>query len=738
MMQLLQFRVTDFRSVKDSGWIGCHDVSTLVGSNEAGKTNLLLPLWKLHPAKGGEIHPLADYPRRRYNEFRRLEPQPIFIQAYFQLSDALCQRLEPLASAPPIALRRLWVARRYDGSYVLRFVPDGPLWLEYITEHQQQLSLTSTELEAQSLAALADIQVLEPEDAQQLATLVENWQTLLADANIPSLQVNMTEALQQAVLEALPRFVYYSNYGNLDSEIYLPHVIDNLQRSDLSAQSEAKIRTLRVLFEFVKLDPREILELGRDTLSDTLGDTSSSGLDDSTRHNAAHVTAAAQLSNLPWWRKLLAPWQGQPPAAPTANQSPAQSPAARRVIGEASISAVAEKKKEREILLQSASFDLSSRFAEWWQQGEYSFRLQADGNHLRIWVRDSQRPEEIELEQRSTGLQWFLSFYLIFLVESAGSEQSSILLLDEAGLSLHALAQQDLARFFDRLAVQHQIVHSTHLPFMLSSSRLDRVSVVYVGDDGSSHVSSNLQRNKRQLRQSKSRFTVQAALGLTISDTMLHGCQPIIVPGDVEQWYLSSIKTLLVGQGLLQPARELLFFPVDNAPGIAALTYAIAEDNPRSLEESSAPPALPWVLLGGDAAQQQVAEQLQQGLYHEQPDKLLRLEHYCPRPIQGDFSIEALLPEALLIALITRYLRGPEEDFSELVVTGQALPAQVSRYANRYRLPLANDWRIAIAQRAKSKLLSGDVRLDRLYLERWQQLFVPLTAQDLPLEPKTS
>ncbi len=37
----------------------------------------------------------------------------------------------------------------------------------------------------------------------------------------------------------------------------------------------------------------------------------------------------------------------------------------------------------------------------------------------RIWVSDDKRPEEIELEGRSTGLQWFLSFYLVFLVESA-------------------------------------------------------------------------------------------------------------------------------------------------------------------------------------------------------------------------------------------------------------------------------------------------------------------------------
>ena len=67
------------------------------------------------------------------------------------------------------------------------------------------------------------------------------------------------------VLKTLPKFVYYSEFGNLDSEIYLPHVVQNLQRTDLGSKEAAKARTLRVLFRFVGLEPGEILELGQDT-----------------------------------------------------------------------------------------------------------------------------------------------------------------------------------------------------------------------------------------------------------------------------------------------------------------------------------------------------------------------------------------------------------------------------------------------------------------------------------------
>jgi hypothetical protein len=33
-----------------------------IGVNESGKTNLLLPLWKLNPAHEGEIRPMSDCP----------------------------------------------------------------------------------------------------------------------------------------------------------------------------------------------------------------------------------------------------------------------------------------------------------------------------------------------------------------------------------------------------------------------------------------------------------------------------------------------------------------------------------------------------------------------------------------------------------------------------------------------------------------------------------------------------
>ena len=64
MMTLKRFRVMNFRSIMDSGWIDCDDVTSLVGINEAGKSNVILALWKLKPVRDGEIDTLHDMPTK--------------------------------------------------------------------------------------------------------------------------------------------------------------------------------------------------------------------------------------------------------------------------------------------------------------------------------------------------------------------------------------------------------------------------------------------------------------------------------------------------------------------------------------------------------------------------------------------------------------------------------------------------------------------------------------------------
>jgi len=62
-MKLQRFRVSNYRSVKDSGWVDTDQRTVVVGRNESGKSNLLLALATLKPP--GKLEPLNashDFP----------------------------------------------------------------------------------------------------------------------------------------------------------------------------------------------------------------------------------------------------------------------------------------------------------------------------------------------------------------------------------------------------------------------------------------------------------------------------------------------------------------------------------------------------------------------------------------------------------------------------------------------------------------------------------------------------
>lgn len=519
IMKLAKFKVTNFRSVRDSGWIEIDDVLALLGINESGKSNILLALWKLKPARDGKINLKYDAPRSDFSDYRVLDRKPIFIEAVFKTDDKVLQRLHKLTKLPLEQLDTILVKRDLGGNYIVDFPhAEGK---EPITKSDLLLLISDykTRIETVDIAgkrdeiykesilpALDEIISNAPElcDAICLHSFKDQIQSKIISSPLvrstvhplvleliegftPFFEVaerehpKSNEEVKKLVIESIPAFVYYSTYGNLDSEIYLPHVIDNMQRNDIGPKEIAKVRTLRVLFEYVKLKPDEILKLGKEK----------------------------EANN-----QKLTPQQ---------------------------IEQDAEAKGLRVILLNSAATSLTKRFEKFWQQGNYIFTFQADGSHFRIWVSDGIRPDKIELESRSSGLQWFLSFFLVFLVEMEDAHQNAILLLDEPGSSLHALAQQDLFQFFDRLTQKNQVLYTTHSTFMVDFDRLDRVRVVYYEEEGDekglTQVSDDLRIQEKNSGEIKSLYPVHAALGLAVSPFLLQGCQSVIVEGISDQFY---------------------------------------------------------------------------------------------------------------------------------------------------------------------------------------------------------
>ncbi|MDC0685611.1 AAA family ATPase [Sorangium atrum] len=693
MLKLTRFQVMGFRSVQDSGWIETDTVTSLIGVNESGKTNLLLPLWKLNPAKDGAIVPLADFPRSEYSELRQVSQDRAFIYADFETDAELAIALADLTGISVDHFNVVRFTCRFDGQRHVTFPNAEPPRSVPAVDVRELLANVRGKIEKESgenvrrasmttaidgaLRILADVDLVDRDALSNVSASLSEvalpettstslsacWMALVEGIDDTMKRISMShpnerEDARNLALKRLPAFVYYSNYGNLDSEIYLPHVIQNMKREGLGAKEEAKARTLKVLFDFVKLKPEEILELGK-----------------------AAATAGAP--------------------------KPSQE----------AITAAAERTKERSVLLQSASSRLTKEFRAWWKQGNYRFRFEADGDHFRIWVSDDKRPEEVELESRSTGLQWFLSFFLVFLVESSDAHENAILLLDEPGLSLHPLAQKDLSAFFDNLSRTNQLLYTTHSPFLVDPDRLDRVRAVYVDANGATAVSADLRAGKSTSSEAKSVYAVHAALGLSASNALLHGCTNVIVEGSSDQHYMSGIKTVLIGLGRINPQREIIFHPGGGAKGVAAIVPIItARDE-----------APPYVILDSDGPGIDFAKKLRSGpIYAGDAGKRITNIGDVLGGLQGA-EVEDLMPHNLIVDAVSRTYRGEDEDFRDVAVEGKPIVPQVEAYASKHGITLDQGWKVELAKTVKARLLKTR-ELSPAIIDLWAKLFEPFSS----------
>lgn len=626
-MILTRYKVQNFKSVKDSGWITCSDVTTLVGVNEAGKSNLLLALWKLNPVSGGKIDILHDAPVSRLTTIRNETETTSFITAEFEVSDDDMSAIIDEYGTELTAIDSVEVTRYFDGHYTVSY-PNGT----------PQLVVNDDEDDSDS----------ENDDSDEEA------QEAILDRT----------KLAQIIVNQMPKFVYYSNYGNLSTRLYLPHVITWLKGGTVSGieKSDEQIRTMEVLFKFVNLQPEEIKDLGLDPK------------DMAAKRNGSNYRSNYQ---------------------PTADE----------------IQKAEKAKEERTILLQSAGSLLTKEFADWWKQGDYKFRFNADGDYFTVWVSDSKRPDEVRLDQRSTGLQWFISFFLTFLVESKYQHKNAILLLDEAGLTLHPKAQKDLSKFFNSLSQENQIIHTTHSPFIVDTNNIDRCKVVYVDADGYTVASENLRDSDDKLNE-QSIYAVHAALGLSVSDILFQGCKPIIVEGPSDQIYLSAIKQVLIAEKKFSPKEECIFVPSGGVRGIQGVVSLLGGKQGK----------LPIVIVDSDKSGRDAKTKLTSGLYKDCKDSILEVSSF--RDVDNA-EVEDLIPIEFLKKGIGKLFENIDEDedqFEDVYDESKPIIPQIEEFAKSNGIELEHGYKVQLAKIAKVRILKAK-GIDAEIIKSWEKLF---------------
>jgi predicted ATP-dependent endonuclease of OLD family len=172
----------------------------------------------------------------------------------------------------------------------------------------------------------------------------------------------------------------------------------------------------------------------------------------------------------------------------------------------------------------------------------------------RARVRNNLHKLTLPFSERSAGFIWFFSF-LVKFAQVRKTGENLVLLLDEPGLTLHGKAQADLLRYFDdKLAPNHQVVFTTHSPFMVPADNLPSVGIVedriLQPKPGQWSSEGTKVRDDTLVTDRDTLFPLQGALGYEITQTLFVGKHTLLVegPGDILYLYAWSAAIQRRGQ----------------------------------------------------------------------------------------------------------------------------------------------------------------------------------------------
>jgi predicted ATPase len=312
-----------------------------------------------------------------------------------------------------------------------------------------------------------------------------------------------------------------------------------------------------------------------------------------------------------------------------------------RLAGVAAEEFVETEYEVRKAALESAAAMVSEEVFRYWSQNpELTVELDLDfreagqsGNggppFLDVRIRNDRHRVTMNVGERSGGFVWFFSFVAAFseLRESEGL----VLLLDEPGLGLHATGQADLLRYLDeQLAPGHQVVYTTHSPFMVDPVRPHQVRTVEDVEGDGTRV--------REGSQATSRDTVlplHGALALRLLDGLGAGPRTLLVGGVADLVYLEVMSGYLrqAGRRGLDPAwTPLPTGGLDGLPVLASLLGA---------------PLEAAVLLEVGAGHPSVRALAEQGVVL--PERLLALTELTG---QSEAGLEDLFDDAFYLQLL--------------------------------------------------------------------------------------
>lgn len=580
-MRLSKVRVQNYRSIIDTGEFEVERLKTiLVGPNEAGKTAILQAIQQINPPTGVKnFDVLRDYPRALYSQISRgdLDADDIeVVTATFDLEKTDLDR------APEKIKEQLlkYTFTRYLGNNTSHSLTGAksPIYndikndLIRLTAHLDRTTvagaakthtdslnkITSTWGQYRSLSS--DALALKAWLDEKLPYVDEDDEKEMA--RWEGLVATLDHALEmQEFLSYLnknkPVFVLYSNYFRVKPIIHLGNLATRLANGSLD--DDAYDYGNNCLLKLLGFTAQELSDLGR--TSDPSYNTT-------------------DIDNF------------------------------------------REKLDQRSYQLNAASVELTQQIIKVWNPDDNKaeasrLRLAADGQYLKVVVEDN-IGVEVELDQRSEGFQWLVSFFIVFFAEAKGKHKNTVLLLDEPGVSLHALKQREFRKTISLLADENQTIYSTHSPFLVGPDELDFVRVVELTD----RTLGTKVHTTVSSSDPAALLPLQEALGYDLAQSLFANQRNLILEGLTDYWYVEAISSLLEEGGYASLHDKIALVPANSASKVVYFATILTS---HSLKVAA--------LLDSDNAGDQAAQQ--EVLVHRLGNKrILRTSDYAVPKIQ--------------------------------------------------------------------------------------------------------
>lgn len=519
-MQLKSFRITNFRSINDSGDIDASRITALLGRNESGKSNLLRGLHTLNPAEGfAKLNPIKDFPRHR--KLAECSDYTKVVSSKWELTPSeraklstICPRAKDVTE---VEIGRYfgesrWVnipvpASTFDVAEVRNFARKITAAVKAKAANLEESAKLVLEAAGDSFDAEIATKATEKAWAEAAKPVLSNLRVALAtaDAELSETQDAYVAALEERA-DAIPK--------------------------DEEAQAAARNWLVGLLPVFLYLDDYPEIK-GHQDIAAYLSRQQHGGTTDADRN----------------FQKLCK----------VAGLDPEQLQA---LLG-------SNDQETRAQLVNRAGAVVTTAIRERWKDRQLKVRFNLDAQHFDTLISDPNATYDVEvnLDERSRGFQWFFAFYIVFAADTDGGDaDDAILLLDEPGLYLHAKSQGDLLKHLEDDFV-NQILYTTHSPFMVPTHRLDSVRTVNITEGVGTTVSNDPTGDARTL------FPLQAALGYDLAQSLFVGPNNLVVEGVTDFWMLSAVSAHLNDLGKTGLHGDLTITP---AGGAQKVHYMVA------------------------------------------------------------------------------------------------------------------------------------------------------------------